>query len=93
MPKISRRDFLKLSSLAALSAPVVNVIGRVGDWEIVESQEEYGGFAIKQHSRDDPPYIIDKNLYHRMSGGESSFTRNPDKMILRNAVIQQNFER
>lgn len=54
--KLNRRDFLKLGGIAALSAPAVNVIGKVGDHEIVESEEEYGGFLIKRHAKDEPPY-------------------------------------
>ncbi len=90
MSKLSRRDFLKLGSLAALSAPVVNVIGKIGDHEIVESKEEFGDFAIRRHSKEDPPYDIDFSKYKRMSGLEGSFTRNPDKIVLRNLVTKQN---
>ena len=63
--KMNRRDFLKLGGLLALSAPAVNVIGRIGDTEIVESQEEFGGFVIRRHSKEDPPYQVDDNIYKR----------------------------
>lgn len=62
---LGRRDFLKLGGLMALSAPAVNVIGKVGECEIVESKEEYGGFAIKRHLPDDPPYEVDDSIYGR----------------------------
>jgi reductive dehalogenase len=65
MSKLSRRDFLKLGSLAALSAPAVNVIGKMDGFEIVESKEEFGGFAIKRHSKKDPPYQVDDSIYQR----------------------------
>lgn len=57
--KINRREFLKLGSLMALSVPFVNVIDKIGDAEIVESEEEFGGFAIRRHKKEDPPYKVD----------------------------------
>ena len=46
--KISRRDFLKTAGLAGLALPVANVIGKIGNYEIVSSKEDYGGFLIKR---------------------------------------------
>ena len=63
--KINRRDFLKLGSLAALSAPAVNVIGKLGDTEIVKSKDEYGGFYIRRHTQEQPPYDLDDRIYQR----------------------------
>lgn len=68
MSKISRRDFLKVGGLAAISTPAINVIGRVGDHEIVESKEEFGGFYIRRHTRENPPYQIDNSVYQRPDG-------------------------
>lgn len=65
MSKVSRRDFLRLGSLAALSAPVVSVIGKIGDQEIVESKEEFGGFTIRRHTKENPPYQVDDSMYKR----------------------------
>jgi reductive dehalogenase len=80
---LSRRDFLKLGGLAAMSAPVVNVIGRVGDYQVLESPAMFGGFWIKVHDPNDPPYELDMNIFERKPGTDSAFGRNPDKIMLR----------
>jgi reductive dehalogenase len=64
-PRLQRRDILKLGGLVALAAPAANVIGRIGDYELVESKEDFGGFTIRRHSHDNPPYKLDESIYKR----------------------------
>jgi len=91
--KKNRRDFLKLGGLAALSTPAAKVISRKTGYEIVESKEEFGEFWIKRHTKDDPPYEVDYSKYKRSSSLNTSFTRNPDKTLIRNMVIDENLKK
>lgn len=62
---IDRRAFLKVGGMLALSAPAARVISTMGDQEIVESEGAYGGFAVRRHAKDDPPYQVDDEIYQR----------------------------
>lgn len=69
--KINRRDFLKISAFAALSAPAVRVLDRLEGHDLVASKEKYGGFWIRRHSHDDPPYVLKEDLYQRPDARKS----------------------
>ena len=62
---MNRRDFLKMGGLAAISLPALNVVGRMNGYELVESEEQFGGFLIRRYTKDNPPYQIDDSQYHR----------------------------
>lgn len=63
---VNRRDFLKIGGLTALALTAATVIERVGDSEIISSPDEYGGFYIRRHSKQNPPYQVDDTIYKRM---------------------------
>lgn len=72
---LSRRDFMKLAGLAGLSMPLTRVVGKIGDDEIVYSPEQYGGFLIRRHSKDNPPYEVDDSVYQRFDQTNEVFSR------------------
>lgn len=74
--KLSRKDFLKFAGLSAAALPAAKVVGRMGNYELVESPEEYGGFMIKRLSKEEPfPYEIDEANYHRFDQFNNMFGR------------------
>ena len=52
-------------SLAAISALAINLVGKMNRANLLESEEEYGVFLIRQHTHDNPPYQIDDSIYTR----------------------------
>ena len=46
--KFSRKDFLKLGGLAAISLPTMTKVGQLGADSLVRSEEAYGGFRVRQ---------------------------------------------
>ena len=72
--RISRRDFLKLGSLAAFSLPLTTVVGEMGDHELLESKEKFGGFTIKTRKDDDPLFEFDPN-YTRFDATNAILSR------------------
>lgn len=62
---INRRDFLKLGGLAALTLPAFRIMGKLGEDTLVASEEEYGGFLIRQKAKNPPPYVVDDSVYQR----------------------------
>ncbi|MCM1564511.1 MAG: reductive dehalogenase [Dehalobacter sp.] len=73
--KINRRDFLKLSGLAAVGLPVGKTAEQLGAVEFVESEEKYGGFLIRQLSNGTPPYKIDPATFKRFDERNNMFGR------------------
>lgn len=74
--KLSRKDFLKFSGLAAAALPTARVVGKMGNYDLVESPEEYGGFLIKRLTKDEPfPYEIDEENYTRFPQYNNMFGR------------------
>ena len=71
----SRRDFLKLGGLSAIALPMVNVVGKIGEDALLESEEKYGGFTIRSYSKDNPPYQVDDSIYQRFDTRNSIFSR------------------
>ncbi len=72
--EINRRDFMKLSAMAGMTLPAATVagalptataIGSIGGTDPIESPDEYGGFYIRKHSPENPPYKIDANVFKR----------------------------
>ena len=61
--------------IANLSLPQVSVVGRAGNDELVISPEEYGGFLIRRHSREHPPYQVDDSMYQRFDQKYDLFSR------------------
>lgn len=72
---LSRRNFLKLSSLAAFALPSVNLVSRIGQDEIVSSGEQYGSFLIRRWAKGDSPYEVDDAIYHRFNAKNNAFSR------------------
>lgn len=81
---LSRRDFFKLAGLAGISMPLVRVVGKVGGDDILYSPEQYGGFLIRKHSSDSPPYQVDESLYQRFDEKNTVFCR-----MLWDPIIQE----
>ena len=55
--KIERREFLKMAGLmgiAGLSMPSPRIVGRNEDHEFLVSNEQYGGFLVRQSSVENP---------------------------------------
>jgi reductive dehalogenase len=73
--KIGRRSFLKTVSLAGISLPTAHVVGKIGNYEIISSEGQYGGFLIKRHQKDDPPYDVDDAIYQRFDSSNTAFAR------------------
>ncbi len=74
--KVTRRDFLKLGGLAAVSLPTINQVGRIENDDLLESEEAYGGFLVRRLVDDDPPFIIDEANYQRFDSTNVIFSRN-----------------
>ncbi len=73
-----RRDFLKaagLGSLAMAALPTAKVIGQIGKDEVVTNEDEYGGFYIRRHALNDPPYEVDESVYKRFDAKNTTFGR------------------
>ena len=73
--KMSRRDFFKLGGLAAISLPITKVVGKIDGDVLLESQEEFGEFIVRTHSKDDPPYDVDDSIYQRFDQKNDAFGR------------------
>lgn len=71
---INRRDFLKLGGLTAVSLPVITQIGKLGSDDLLESEEIYGGFAIRQRADDDPLFTFDDS-YTRFDATNAILSR------------------
>jgi reductive dehalogenase len=61
----TRRGFLKLGGLAAMSVPAISVAKSFGGYDIVTSEEEYGGFLVRRHTKKNPPYEVNDAVYKR----------------------------
>ena len=69
--EFSRRDFLRVGGLATVSLPAVRIVQQMEGYDLVESGEKYGGFLIRRHTHDDPPYELDDELYDRPDARKS----------------------
>ncbi len=58
---ISRRDFLKLGGLASIVLPSITTIGQMGNYDLLESKETFGGFTIQKLKDDDPLFEFGPN--------------------------------
>ena len=79
--KISRRDFLKLGGLAAVSLPAINKVGKIGGQDLFESPDVYGGFLVKQLSDGDDPFEMNGG-FKRMHAKDVIFSRLPYTLLL-----------
>jgi epoxyqueuosine reductase len=76
-------------SLANLSLPVVSMVERVGNDELVISPVEYGGFLIRRHSRENPPYQVDDSMYQRFDQKYDLFSRLSWDTTLRDNFLRE----
>ena len=83
--QFTRRDVLKMGGLAALSLPVINSIGFLGDHTLLASTEEYGGFLIKTRATG-APYQVDDAVYQRFDAYNNVFER-----LVWDKVVQDQF--
>lgn len=76
--KISRKEFLKVAGLAAAAIPAVQVVGRIGNDEILESKDQFGGFLVRRKAggADNFPHRIDMNKFERYKSYNNMFGRN-----------------
>lgn len=72
--KISRRDFMKLGGLAAFSLPAIKKVGQIGNYDLVESKESFGGFTINKVKGDDPLFEFGSN-YTRFDATNAILSR------------------
>lgn len=73
--RLSRRDFLKIGGVTAGALATATVVQQIGNFDILASEEEYGGFYVRRHTMDNPPYSLDEALYTRKDGVNTSFSR------------------
>ena len=71
--QLTRRDFLKFSTLAAAALPTANVLGKIGGDDVLYSQDEYGGFLVRKLSN--PSYQVDDSIYQRFDQTNEVFSR------------------
>jgi len=71
---INRRDFLKLGGLTAVSLPVITQVGKIGGDDLLESEEVYGGFAIRKQADADPLFLFDDS-YTRFDATNAILSR------------------
>lgn len=71
---ISRREFLKLGGIASLSLPALTKVGQIGNYNLIESRENYGDFTIKTLGDDDPLFEFGPN-YTRFDATNAILSR------------------
>ena len=72
---LSRREFIKLGALAAISLPTIHEKPSVDIYSHNQILEEYGGFLIRKNDPDDPPYQVDDAVYQRFDARNSALGR------------------
>ncbi|MFP3854605.1 MAG: reductive dehalogenase [Anaerolineales bacterium] len=72
---LTRRDFIKSLGLASAGLPAIHVVGRIGQDELVRSEEKWGGFLIRRRAANDPPYEIDEEKFERFHERNNMFGR------------------
>lgn len=73
--KISRKDFFRIVGASAAVFPVTKIVGQMGDFDLVESPDQYGGFLIKRLAKDSLPYEIDEATFKRFDSCNTMFGR------------------
>lgn len=71
---ITRRDFVKLAGFAGVAFPTAKVVGKIGKENILESEELYGGFLVRQLDNEQP-YEVDDSVYERFDQKNEMFAR------------------
>jgi epoxyqueuosine reductase len=80
--KLSRKEFLKFSGMAAAAVPAAKIVGQIGGDNILYSPDQYGGFLIRRHDQGNPPYEVDESVYQRFDQTNEVFSRGQwDKII------------
>lgn len=78
--RINRRDFLRLLGVGGLALGTAfkapNVVGKVSDGILVESEDLYGGFLVKKLTDGEHPYEIDPAIFKAMNEKFTIFSRN-----------------
>jgi reductive dehalogenase len=72
---ISRRDFIKLGGISAVSLPFINKIDKIADQDLTESSDDNSGFLIRTLEKDDPPIKVDDSIYTRYDSKEVVLNR------------------
>jgi len=72
--QINRRDFLRMGGMAAMTLPVIKVVGNIGDQEVVSSPETYGSFLVKRQAAT-APNRIDPEKFERFDQFNEAFNR------------------
>ena len=93
--KLSRKEFLKFSGLAAAAIPAAKVVGKMGEFDLVESPSEYGGFLVKRLAKEEPfPYEIDEENFERFDEYRTMFGRATwdEEYIAENAAVGTQLE-
>lgn len=73
-PKVNRRDFLRMGGLAAVSLPIITKVGTVHGEDVLESEEAYGGFLIRQQAENEDPFETNAD-FERMHAKDVIFSR------------------
>jgi reductive dehalogenase len=73
--KLTRKEFLKFSGMAAAAIPAAKIVGQIGGDNILYSPEQYGGFLIRRHDKGNPPYEVDDSIYQRFDQTNEVFSR------------------
>lgn len=83
--KLNRRDFLKLGGLTAVSLPAIDIIGKLGNDNLLASEEVYGGFVIRQLGKGEGPYQVSED-YERFDAKNCIFGRMPTDPIIQEII-------
>ena len=89
--KLSRRDFLKLGGLAAVSLPVASKVGELNGQDLYKSEALYGGFLVQRLKEDEPSIVVDETNYQRFDATYGIFSRNvwDDEYVDRTAAVEK----
>lgn len=82
------RQEASFPGLVGCSQPTTQVVGHVGDDELVICPEEYGGFLVRRHRLGHPPYEVDEAQYRRFDQKDDLFSR-----LSWDATLRENFLR
>ncbi len=52
--RLNRRRFLQRLGWTALALPAATVMGKVGEWELLASPRDYGGFLVRRLPKGKP---------------------------------------
>ncbi|KAA3662007.1 MAG: reductive dehalogenase [Chloroflexi bacterium] len=73
---LNRRDFLKMGGLTAVSLPIITKVGTIGNHDLIESEEAYGGFLVRTLADGESAIEVDDAIYQRFDATNVIFSRN-----------------